>query len=166
MYLQASFIAILSQFSDIIATMSSNKNALIEKLKHHGYSSTKARIAVFMELQQNGPCSILELYSNLDTLLHRASIYRVIKLFEELGIVRRIQIGWKYKLELSDIFNDHHHHAHCISCQAIISLPLNNHLERLIFDDAEKQNFKVTGHNVELYGYCEQCHTKKMTPDK
>lgn len=143
----------------------SRQTTLHDVLKQNGYHLTSARTQVFSALKSSGPCTITDIHSAVATSVHRASIYRAIRLFEELGIVRRIQIGWKYKLELSDVFNDHHHHAHCISCHTIISLPLNNRLERLIFDDAEKQKFKIAEHNVELYGYCEQCRTKK-TPDE
>lgn len=143
----------------------SKETSLRDELKKHGHSVTRARKDVFIELQRSGPCTIAELNSKLSSGMHRASIYRTVQLFEEIGVVRRIQIGWKYKLELSDIFNDHHHHAHCVSCYKILSLPLNNQLERLIMIDAEKQGFEITEHNVELYGYCQQCQTKK-TPDE
>lgn len=42
-----------------------------------------------------------ELYDLAKGHLDRASLYRIITVFERIGIVRRINIGWKYKIELS-----------------------------------------------------------------
>jgi len=33
------------------------------------------------------------------------------------------QIGWKYKLELSNAFQHHHHHLTCLQCGGVTPLP-------------------------------------------
>jgi Fur family ferric uptake transcriptional regulator len=87
----------------------------------------------------------------------RASVYRTISLFEKLGIVQRLQIGWKYKLELSDRFHHHHHHLTCLKCGRTFSLPSDSTLEQRLKILATGQNFRMSGHQLEIQGRCESC---------
>jgi len=87
----------------------------------------------------------------------RATVYRTIELFERLGIVHRLNIGWKYKIELSDIFQGHHHHFYCTNCSKTYSLPANSMLETIIDSTAAKEGFAARGHQLEIYGLCQNC---------
>jgi Fur family ferric uptake transcriptional regulator len=130
-------------------------------LKSHGKSVTKARLAVFEVLSEHESLTMRELAQYVDQAIDRASIYRAISLFEKLGIVQRIQIGWKYRLELSDTFSPHHHHLHCITCGKLVSLQENENLELLINNLAATAGFKLTQHQLELAGYCRDCQQAK-----
>ena len=136
----------MSQKLDDIATI----------LKANGYSVTKARQLVFELLQDSEPKSMHELYAQANGELDRASLYRIIDLFESLGVVSRVNIGWKYKIELSDKFAEHHHHLTCLNCHKII--PINEHeLEAFISNLASEQGFKPVEHQVEIQGFCRDC---------
>lgn len=88
--------------------------------------------------------------------IDRASVYRSISLFERLGVAQRLNIGWKYKIELTDRFADHHHHLTCISCGKTISM--NEHeLEALISKLASDHNFTPSAHQIEIQGLCVNC---------
>ncbi len=87
----------------------------------------------------------------------RASVYRTIALFEQLSIVQRLQIGWKYKLELSDQFHHHHHHLTCLQCGKVIPLPEDRELETRLRMIAAHERFKIKGHQIEIQGLCESC---------
>lgn len=142
--------------------------AFIEILKQHGYSKTKPRRAVFNVLQHtHDAISMNDLIKQLAPI-DRASVYRCIELFEQLGIVQRIQIGWKYKLELSDMFRDHHHHALCTSCSSILPIEENSKLEQLINNLGAAYDFQVTNHSLEIHGLCNTCRksvsTKRSRP--
>ena len=89
---------------------SDNVEILKKTLVDNGYSLTRARLAVFELLNNNEPQTISQILAKANGLVDRVSVYRNIELFEKLGIVRRIYLGWKYKLELSDKFFAHHHH--------------------------------------------------------
>jgi Fur family ferric uptake transcriptional regulator len=101
-----------------------------------------------------------ELISRLPEI-DRASIYRTIELFLRLGIVERIQIGWKYKIELSAAYSHHHHHMTCISCGEVLSFEENHDLERVLDDIASHSTFRPTSHQIEIRGYCKNCQIKK-----
>lgn len=134
---------------------------MIEKLKqileHSGYSVTKQRLSVFGVLQTPKPQTIAQIVDALEGIVDRASVYRTVTLFEELKIVNRIQIGWKYKLELSEEFSPHHHHITCSNCSRVISFDEPLELDALIGGLAEKYDVLIKNHTLELSGLCSNC---------
>ena len=130
-------------------------------LKERGYSLTRARLAVFTALQGEEPQTIRELTIKVGSTADRSSLYRAISLFEKLDIVQRLQIGWKYKLELSAAFSYHHHHLSCIDCGLTIAIKEDSGLEKRINAVATAKNFHSTDHLLEIRGRCPKCHKKK-----
>lgn len=88
----------------------------------------------------------------------RASVYRSIALFEQLGIVHRLHIGWKYKIELTDVFSHHHHHLACSRCGTVIPLTEDDELESMLSQLAASHNFQAQSHQLEIRGLCVRCH--------
>lgn len=124
-------------------------------VKQAGYSVTRARLAVFGALVGQEPLSMPELVGRVREV-DRASVYRAIDLFERLGIVQRLSSGWKYKLELTDKFTEHHHHLTCTNCGRTV--PLSEHeFERFIDQTARLHGFTPTAHQIEIQGLCESC---------
>jgi Fur family ferric uptake transcriptional regulator len=136
--------------------MASVKDQLQATLKQHGYSVTQARLGVFEALEDSEPISINKLINRLPAI-DRASIYRIIALFEELGIVRRLQIGWKYKLELSETYNFHHHHIVCKTCGVIVPTREDTTIEAAIRAITNEYGFTPVEHQLEIQGICSQC---------
>ena len=126
-------------------------------LKKNGASLTRTRRLVFDLLAAQGPQSIQNLVNLADGQIDRATIYRTVELFEKLGIINRLNIGWKYKVELSDVFSGHHHHLHCSKCGKILDLPHNTMLETMIDTIALKADFSSRSHVLEIYGLCKNC---------
>lgn len=125
-------------------------------LRENSHSLTKTRQNVFRALDTDEPLTMHELVERCREI-DRASVYRSVALFEQIGIVRRLYTGWKYKIELSDRFGLHHHHATCSNCGKIIPLEEDTALESAIRRLAERHAFTVTGHEIELTGLCRQC---------
>jgi Fe2+ or Zn2+ uptake regulation protein len=126
-------------------------------LKTWAYSLTKTRQLVFAALQDKEPQTMHEVVAACAGQADRASVYRTVKLFEKLGIVQRLQIGWKYKLELSDRFHRHHHHLTCLKCGRTFALPGDPNLEQRLKLLARGQNFRMAGHQLEIQGVCQSC---------
>ncbi len=126
-------------------------------LKKKGASLTKPRKTVFDLLLNQKPQSTQVLVERAKDKVDRATVYRTLQLFEKLGIVQRLNIGWKYKYELSDIFQGHHHHFHCTNCGTTFSLEPNSMLETMIDTVAAKSEFAPRGHQLEVYGLCPSC---------
>ncbi|GAC1500278.1 MAG: hypothetical protein NVS1B10_03720 [Candidatus Saccharimonadales bacterium] len=136
--------------------MTTDKTSFEQILRRSGYSLTKQRRLIFELLSGQEPLSIQELNRRTNKQLDQASVYRIISVFERLGIVKRVNIGWKYKIELSDKFAEHHHHLSCSKCHKVI--PINEaELESFIKRLAKTHNFTASEHQVEIQGYCSRC---------
>jgi len=122
-----------------------------------GLRLTQPRKVIFDILNKSHePLRMSQIVEQAHGQLDRASVYRTIALFEQIGVVHRINIGWKYKIELGDQFMEHHHHLVCLRCHKVI--PINeDELERLIRVASEKHHFRPVEHQVEIQGYCENC---------
>lgn len=135
----------------------SNLSTLHQSLKTTGYSATKSREIVFTALDGQEPMTMAELVRRTGNQTDRASVYRTVKLFEKLGIIQKLQIGWKYKLELSDEFHEHHHHIACIHCGVVLPIKESSEIENTINTLASDHGFKVLTHQFELRGLCKNC---------
>lgn len=128
-----------------------------DTLKSNSLSNTKARQFVFRALSLlDVPVSMNKLIG-LCSEIDRVSVYRTIEAFEKYGIVNRIQTGWKYKIELSDNFKEHHHHLTCVSCGSMVDFDEPQNLDRELHKIALSKNFKLQNHILELKGVCSKC---------
>lgn len=143
--------------------LSMKSERILRKVLHdHGSKVTKPRLIVFQLLLHQPPRSLSLLTQLAEDQVDRVTVYRTIDLFEKLGIVRRVTIGWKYKVELSEIFLDHHHHMSCLLCNRVIAVKENHRLESLIQSLAQSSDFIITSHQLELQGYCQKCHSRRL----
>lgn len=126
-------------------------------LTQSGHSITAARLETFKLLLSPEPQSMNQLLAKSAGKLDRVSVYRNVDLFEKLGIVHRIYIGWKYKLELSDQFVEHHHHFSCLSCGKTIDIEDGETIEKLVATISDKFEFTPRRHQFEIDGYCNNC---------
>lgn len=125
-------------------------------LKNNGYSVTRSRLSLFDILQDHSALSHVELIAKLSDY-NRVTIYRNVAVFEKLGIVSKTQIGWKTKIELSDLFVHHHHHMSCTKCGKVLVLRDNQVIEREIARISQGTGFKATDHQLEIRGQCKNC---------
>ena len=127
-------------------------------LRQNGYFNTKPRYKLFLALQEHSSPTIRDLIKKLKGQ-DQATVYRNIKLFEHLGIVSILQLGWDSRLELSDNFHHHHHHLTCVSCGKVIILHEDPAIERRISHLGSGKNFKAIDHQLEIRGICDSCQT-------
>lgn len=123
-------------------TMSDNKRHMTLPRRH-----------VFSLLEDAGiPMGISDLTSELRTV-DRATVYRTVELFLELGIIKEVWFGDKVKYELSDDFQDHHHHLICERCGLVTKID-NKDLEKTLAKATKKAGYKHLRHQVEIIGLC------------
>ena len=132
-------------------------HALIKVLRENGHSATKSRLFVFNLLWHQPPFTMAELWSKANGHIDRASLYRAISLFNQLGITHRVNLGWKYKIELAEQFSHHHHHLSCSNCGRMIAAFESNVIEDEIHKIAARYSIKITSHQVEIQGHCSEC---------
>lgn len=124
-------------------------------LKKNGYSLTTPRKVVFEVLYSFGMQSVQQLISR-SASIDRSSVYRALLVLEDIGAVHRVPQGFKYKVELSDIFLPHHHHIACTKCGRHSDIEQSK-LEDMLTQIAEENSYKLTSHKVELLGLCANC---------
>ncbi len=141
----------------MFATMQEPLQQLRLSLQKHKQSLTQSRQTVFKALLSPEPMTMTELIQACTPSVNRASVYRTVGLFEQLGIINRIQVGWKYRLELSDQFQHHHHHLHCYRCGMTLPLAEDAALESRLHQLALQSGFLPESHQLEITGICANC---------
>jgi Fur family transcriptional regulator, ferric uptake regulator len=87
----------------------------------------------------------------------RASVYRVLELLQEHGLVNRLDVGDGIaRYELVDPAGDHHHHLLCDECGALVPFH-DRDLERSIERLSRRLGFRTDDHEVVLRGSCARC---------
>lgn len=125
-------------------------------LQTSGHFVTRPRQRLFDLLQHHSPLPIKQL---IDLAEHhdQATVYRNVILFEQLGIVNRLQLGRNAQLELSDKFQHHHHHLTCMHCGKVIAIKENRVIESEITRIGQQTGFTATDHVLEIRGHCSNC---------
>lgn len=84
-----------------------------------------------------------------------ATVYRVLTQFESAGLVSRQNFeGGHAVFELDE--GGHHDHLVCMNCGKVIEF-MNDTIEQLQHEIAEKNGFKLVDHSLTLYGECADC---------
>lgn len=125
-------------------------------LKQNGFFNTKPRYRLFLILQKFPALSLRELIAKLPQH-DQVTVYRNIDLFEKLGVITRIRLGWNTKIELSDVFVHHHHHFTCLKCLRVINLVEDKIIEGRINKLGIGLGLKITDHQLEIRGLCQNC---------
>ena len=124
------------------------------KCKRKGVRLTDQRklIAKVMSESESHP-DVDELHrkvNKLDSKISIATVYRTVKLFEEAGIVEKHDFkGNKARYEQAP--EEHHDHLIDINSGEITEF-VNEEIEKLQKQVAEKLGYKLVDHRLELYG--------------
>lgn len=124
-------------------------------LKEQGFSATKTRMAVLRVILAMQPASMHQLIAALPDV-DRATVYRTVDLFVDLGIAKKVSTGFKYRVELGDAFQEHHHHLTCLRCGNIVDVHTPE-IEYAIEQVASNNGFRPIRHDLEITGYCSNC---------
>ena len=139
-----------------------------EKNLPKGIKWTKQRKDVYeVLLEAKEPLSAVQIYNHIektDTSGNYAvsTIYRILTAFEEKGMVTKSNWMGDGTLVYELNKGEHTHYAVCLSCHKRIPLHacpfehMHLHAEEE-HHELEDDGFTVTGHKLELYGYCKTC---------
>ena len=125
-----------------------------QKCLSKGVKLTEQRkiIAKIMSDSQDHP-DVDELYkrvSEIDSKISIATVYRTVKLFEEVGIVTKHEFkGGKARYE--ELNEGHHDHLIDIKTGEIIEF-VDEEIEILQKKVADKYGYRLVDHKLELYG--------------
>ena len=135
-------------------------NIFKETLKKEGMKYTLQRKAVFEELmasQDHRECEDIYLsIKNQSKHVSRATVYRTMDILVQNNLARRLDLGKSSSLYERKINSPHHDHLICTSCGKIMEF-IDEEIERLQENIAQKYNFNITRHIHQLFGICKQC---------
>lgn len=109
-------------------------------------------IARVLERSDDHP-DVEELYARavaVDPKISIATVYRTVKLFEEAGILDKLEFG-DGRARYEDAERDHHDHLIDMNSGEVIEF-VDPEIEALQERIAEKLGYQLKGHRLELYG--------------
>lgn len=123
---------------------------------------TKQREEIFRILASApAPVSAVDIYNRLlktmpDAGFAISTVYRALAVFEEKGYVAKTSLAGSDMSYYEWCQGQHRHYAVCLKCHKLIPL------RTCPFEHAEaeieaEEDFTITGHKLELYGYCKGC---------
>ena len=115
-------------------------------------TSQRKIIAQVLEDTAEHP-DVEELYtraSKIDPTISIATVYRTVKLFDEAGILDKLEFG-DGRARYEDAERDHHDHLIDINSGSVIEF-VDSDIEKLQEKIANKLGYKLMGHKLELYG--------------
>ncbi|WP_170556884.1 MULTISPECIES: Fur family transcriptional regulator [Ruegeria] len=129
-------------------------DTIIARCEAKGLRMTGQRRTIAQVLQQSEDHpDVEELYaraSKVDSGISIATVYRTVKLFEEAGILERLEFG-DGRARYEDAERDHHDHLIDMQSGEVIEF-VDPEIEALQEKIAAKLGYKLKGHRLELYG--------------
>jgi Fur family transcriptional regulator, ferric uptake regulator len=85
------------------------------------------------------------------------TIYRNLDFLFSQGLIRKLdKVGSQMRF---DAFVDPHLHVSCVACGKVADLPRDT--ASVVLRIKDQTTFQITGHWLELYGLCPDCHSAK-----
>jgi Fe2+ or Zn2+ uptake regulation protein len=127
------------------------------QLHNKGIEPTDKRVTIYsLFLNSSTPLSVAKIIVQInDKRVHRSTVFRAVKLFEEKELIRRIDfMEDELRFEIASL--PHHHHAVCRTCGEVESI------DECTIDDIKKSirkrsGFSVLDHSLVLFGVCKKC---------
>lgn len=141
----------------------SSIDEVIERNWPEGFKKTRQRVDIFRVLYQaKQPVSASEIYDDLnkdhsDQRYAFSTVYRNLLAFEKAGIVVKSILTTEENAIYELKHETHRHYAICLLCH--VKMPIKSCPLHHISHDIEESipGFQITGHRLEIYGYCEAC---------
>jgi Fe2+ or Zn2+ uptake regulation protein len=99
---------------------------------------------------------------DLDCSLAQSSVYRNLRVLEEVGAVTRIVANDEFaRYELAEHLTEHHHHIICSHCGDItdfmLPISVEHELEIALSKAGKNIKFKIDSHRLDAFGTCNSC---------
>ncbi len=131
-----------------------SQDSIIERCEARGLRMTGQRrvIAQVLDTSHDHP-DVEEIYaraSAIDAGISLATVYRTVKLFEEVNILERLEFG-DGRARYEDADRDHHDHLFDLRTGEVIEF-VDPDIEVLQEKIARKLGYRLKGHRMELFG--------------
>lgn len=132
---------------------------LVDSLDRSGHRlTTPRRVVAGLVAAREGHFTAADLVADARrarTGIGRATVFRTLELFTELGLVERVDLpnGDHAYVACEAV---HHHHAICTSCGRSLDIS-DVGLARVLDRVGNQLDFHVTSHRLEVFGVCAGC---------
>lgn len=124
---------------------------MTDLFKQFGIKKTEHREKILNILEKSKIPMTAEDIFNQTQNISLATVYRAVETFAQKGVVTKISVGDDEKKYFEFSANRHRHYAVCIKCKHM------EYIDVCPIHDIALDNFRITGHRLELYGYCKNC---------
>lgn len=121
---------------------------------------------IFLEAEE--PLSAVQIYQRLagdagQSGYAASTVYRILAVFEQQGLLTKS--SWMGDDTLLYELNrgGHVHYALCLGCHKRVPLKSCPFEHTELHLPQPQGDFEVTGHKLELYGYCKECREKQLS---
>ncbi|WP_246845483.1 Fur family transcriptional regulator [Bdellovibrio sp. NC01] len=135
-------------------------DSLNERVRKAGMKLTEQRKQMLKVLLHHlEPVSADDIFKEVGSKkdgMDLVTIYRILKKFEEAGLVSRLEFGdGVARFELTLESGHHHHHVICRQCQKVEPIhlcDLEPHIKAV-----EAMGYKQLSHRLDFFGLCANC---------
>jgi Fe2+ or Zn2+ uptake regulation protein len=136
-----------------------SESKLAALLVEHGYKLTRPRCAVLRVIAATAESlTPAEIHARAQKHYRQTglvTVYRTLELLTECGVVRKIH-GPDGCHSYAPASEGHAHHIICEKCHAVIEFD-NCDLANLFTTVQRRTGYRISGHWLELFGYCPRC---------
>lgn len=138
---------------------------IIQRLASQGLRITDQRKTLAKLFSETmgylAPKEVYEYMGRSYTGLSFDTVYRNLRVMEELGVLEQVifEDGGKFKLHCKE--NDHHHHMICLQCGRTYPITFCPMEQTVV-----PEEFRVVKHKFEVFGYCKECVQDEPTPSE
>ena len=136
-----------------------------DEFKQKGLKNTKQRAAILEILQESDrPITAEQVYNELkekNVPVNLSTIYRNFLFLCEKELVNKLALTGESSTFYEINRMVHRHYLVCLGCKKVLAIddcPLESYEELL----AEETNFVITGHKLDIFGYCADCQKKDL----
>lgn len=132
-------------------------------LRAAGKRITPERMLLLRIISDNAHLDASEIYRLAkveDEKISLSTVYRTVRLLEEMGLVEASELGedhYHYEVRLEE-----HYHLICLGCGKVVEIPPVDAVREL----GKGLGFEVVGVKLELFGYCAACQKKRARKRK
>ena len=134
-------------------------DALVATLDTAGYRLTEPRRAVAELIAgRRGHFTAADLVAEARSRrlgIGRATIFRALELFLELGVVERLDLA-NGEHAYVECARAHHHHVICSSCGRTTDVE-DCGMQAVADEVARRSGYRIDAHRLELFGLCPRC---------
>lgn len=134
-------------------------------LKERGLKNTKHRTTILEFLKDiRQPVTAEQIYCDLkekNISINLSTVYRTLETLSDKELILRHSVAGESKALFEYNNRIHKHYLICIGCKKILSVencPLHEY-EKIL---EKNTDFLITGHKLDVYGYCPECQKKGL----